>query len=420
MKDQAGRTVGVIGVAFEVTDAVRARREIEQSEARFRTIFEMADVSIWEEDFSQVKLYCDQLVEAHGDHLRQALEADPSLVREAVRRVRVREVNPATLRMFSAKTKEELFASLGQTFVPKTMEVFAEGLLALAAGKRVFAAETPLRTLSGKHIDVVFSLAISTQDYGYERALITITDVSGHKAAEREREARIAEMERAVRFGEMFAGMLGHDLRNPLSAIMTAAELIARRAESDKIAAPARRVISSAARMTRMISQLLDFTRIRLGGGLPLERTRTDLADICRAIIDELEPVYVCPVRLAVSGDVSGTWDRDRLSQLVSNLAANACQHGLEGVPIDIILDGTAADGVRLEVRNQGVIPPLLLPFVFEPLRSANDTGIRVGPSSGLGLGLYITQQIALAHGGTIYVESNEAIGTRFVVMLPR
>jgi signal transduction histidine kinase len=105
---------------------------------------------------------------------------------------------------------------------------------------------------------------------------------------------------------------------------------------------------------------------------------------------------------------------------MVSNLAANACQHGTEGFPIELILDGSQPGSVRLEVRNQGVVPPALLPFVFEPLRQANDTGPRVGPSSGLGLGLYITQQIALGHGGTIRVESDEANGTRFVVVLPR
>jgi signal transduction histidine kinase/FixJ family two-component response regulator len=423
MKDAEGRMVGVIGVAFEVTDAVRARREIEQSAARFRTIFEMADVSIWEEDFSEVKRYCDRLREIHGQGLRDALVANPGLVTAALSLMRVRNVNPATVRMFGARNKEQLFTTIADTFLPRTHEVLIDELIALADGKREFVAEAPLRTLDGREIDVVFSLAVSAEDHAYERALVTITDLSGHKAAEREREARIAEMERAVRFGEMFAGMLGHDLRNPLSAIMTAAELIARRAASadlEKIEKPAQRVISSAQRMARMISQLLDFTRIRLGGGLPLERTRVDLAEVTRAIIDELEPVYGCPLRLTCTGDVSGTWDRDRLSQMVSNLAANACQHGAEGFPIELTVDGSQPDRVRLEIWNQGVVPPALLPFVFEPLRQANDTGPRVGPSSGLGLGLYITQQIALGHGGTIRVESDEASGTRFVVVLPR
>ena len=209
--------------------------------------------------------------------------------------------------------------------------------------------------------------------------------------AQREREARIAEMERAVHFGEMFAGILGHDLRNPLSAITTAAGLLEARADSERIARPARRVVASANRMERMISQLLDFTRIRLGGGLPIERTRVDLTEIARSIIDELEPVHQKPIWLRTEGDVSGNWDRDLLSQLLSNLAANACQHGTAGVPVDIILDGNGAEVVGIDVRNDGVIPLELLPSVFEPLRPTADHHHKRGGSSGLGLGLYIT-----------------------------
>jgi signal transduction histidine kinase len=172
--------------------------------------------------------------------------------------------------------------------------------------------------------------------------------------------------------------------------------------------------------MERMIAQLLDFTRIRLGGGLSLERTRVDLAEVTRSIIDELEPVYRSGIFLQSNGDVTGVWDRDRLSQLLSNLTANACQHGTPGVPVGIVLDGASADVVRLEVRNGGVIPADLLPVVFEPLRHRGNGGKKRGGGSGLGLGLYITQEIAHAHGGTIHVESTKTAGTHFIVELPR
>src|SRR4029078_12693709 len=134
-----------------------------------------------------------------------------------------------------------------------------------------------------------------------------------------------------------------------------------------------------ARRMERMIAQLLDFTRIRLGGGLPLERTRVDLAELSRAIIDDLEPVYRARIVLQSSGDVTGVWDRDRLSQMLSNLTANACQHGTPGLPIDIVLDGAAGGGVRLEVRNGGVIPADLMPVVFEPLHHGGHGGKKRG-----------------------------------------
>jgi len=396
------------------------RRRVAESEERYRRIFQLAEVSIWEEDFSDVKSFIDQLKATHGSDLRPVLQAHPELVEQAQAVVHVNTVNPATLRMFGASSMEELGMSAERIRAAETPAVFLELMMAIADGKRVMVTESGLRRLSGERIDTALTLAFSPDDARCERALLTLTDVSAQKLAQREREARIAEMERAVRFGEMLVGVVGHDLRNPLSAITAAAGLLERRADSDTVMKPVRRIGASAHRMERMIAQLLDFTRIRLGGGLPLERTRVDLAEVSRSIIDELEPVYRSRIVLQSNGDVTGVWDRDRLSQLLSNLTANACQHGTPGLPVDIVLDGSPSDIVRLEIRNGGVIPPDLLPVVFEPLRHRGNGGKKRGGGSGLGLGLYITQEIAHAHGGTIQVESTKTAGTHFIVELPR
>ena len=357
LRDDDGRVTGVIGVAFEITDQVRARRAVERSEARFRTIFETAEVSIWEEDYSAAKRMIDELAAKHGPNLGAVLDANPALVQETLDLVRVLDVNPATVRMFGASSRGELLGALHRVFDPELLPIFKRQMLAIAAGERLFVSDAVMQTLAGERLDLATTLAVSPDDAAYAHVLITLTDVSAQKLAAREREARIAEMERAVHFGEMFAGMLGHDLRNPLSAITTSAGLLAARADSDAVARPAQRVLNSAHRMERMIAQLLDFTRVRLGGGLPVERTRCDLAEICRSVIEELEPVHKRQIRLSTAGDVAGAWDRDRLSQMLSNLAGNACQHAPPDRPIEIRLDGTAPDRVRIEVRNDGVIP---------------------------------------------------------------
>ena len=251
------------------------------------------------------------------------------------------------------------------------------------------------------------------------RVVGSANDIQALKeGAERERALR-EQAERALRFSEAFVGILGHDLRNPLSAISAAANLLTMRAETEKIAKPVSRIVVSADRMARMISQLLDFATIRLGDGLPLERHDADLARLARQIIEELEPVHERSIRLEVSGDTTGSWDSDRLGQLLSNLAANACHHGDPSVPILIVIDGTKPAVVRAEVRNGGTIATDRLRAVFEPLRSSERHKKRIG-SSGLGLGLYITEQIALAHGGSIRVESSDSEGTRFIIDLPR
>ncbi|HWE23455.1 MAG TPA: MEDS domain-containing protein [Myxococcales bacterium] len=226
------------------------------------------------------------------------------------------------------------------------------------------------------------------------------------------------ELSRAVRLSEMFIGILGHDLRNPLSAIVTGASLLYRRAESEKISKPALRILSSAERIWRMIDQILDFTRIRLGHGIPLQRRRIDLAEVCRLAIDEVESLAgEGRIRLEESGESLGVWDGDRLAQLVSNLLGNALAHGKGGTPVVIALDGTDPDEFLLEVHNAGAIPGDILPVLFDPFRGSNHKHER---SSGLGLGLFISQQIVRAHGGNIEVSSSEEDGTRFLIRLPR
>jgi signal transduction histidine kinase len=227
------------------------------------------------------------------------------------------------------------------------------------------------------------------------------------------------QLAHAVRLSEMFVGVLGHDLRNPLSAIVTGARLLEHRAESEKIAAPARRILSSAQRMARMIDQLLDFTRIRQGQGIPLRRGPVDLAKVCTLTLDELErPGGDGPTSVEVLGDASGSWDSDRLIQLLSNLVSNALVHGAAGQPVVVRIDGTGPI-VRLDVCNAGAVPADVLPFLFQPMQGGGG-GERLQRGLGLGLGLFISREIVVAHGGTIDVTSSEADGTRMTISLPR
>lgn len=232
-----------------------------------------------------------------------------------------------------------------------------------------------------------------------------------------EQKRATAELEQTLRDNEIFAGVLGHDLRTPLGAIVTAAQLVLHRSEGDDdIVRLATRIVSSGTRMSRMIQQLLDFTRARVGGGIDVRAREADLASICDQVVGELglsSPAWKMKVERL--GDLRGTWDPDRLLQVVSNLLANAGQHGSSAAPILINLDGTAQDSVVLEVRNAGTIPESLLPTLFAPFRGTRDR-----KSEGLGLGLFITRDIVAGHGGRIEVASSDAAGTSFKVRLPR
>ena len=229
------------------------------------------------------------------------------------------------------------------------------------------------------------------------------------RAEESEREHRaVAE------FREMFIGILGHDLRNPLSAIfMTAGQLLESSHLDEEGKKRVARIVNSGRRMSRMISQLLDLTRSRLGGGLPLELKPTDLREICRNVIEE----FKVAIRLEVTGDVTGLWDPDRLAEVLSNIVGNAIEHATPNTSITVKAHADS-EVVVVEIGNQGEpIPADVLPFIFEPFRQARQR--KKSATGNLGLGLYIAREIVLSHGGTLDARSADG-RTAFVMRLPR
>jgi signal transduction histidine kinase len=164
--------------------------------------------------------------------------------------------------------------------------------------------------------------------------------------------------------------------------------------------------------MSRMIEQLLDFTRLRVGGGIAIEPKTADLTALVRQVVDELDDAHPdCTVEVTQAGDTNGVWDSDRLSQVFSNLVANAFQHGVPAAGVRVFVDGSAPDTVQVQVHNMGAIPAALVPQVFDPLTGGQRRRDR---SRGLGLGLFITERIAAAHSGRVEVSSSEADGTTF------
>jgi signal transduction histidine kinase/PAS domain-containing protein len=228
---------------------------------------------------------------------------------------------------------------------------------------------------------------------------------------------RADELASVVAYNEKFTAILGHDLRNPLNAITTAAQLLERRAAVPEIARPAQRIVFSVERMSRMIAQLLDLARVRVTG-LQLRRRDLDLAELCQLVLDELRQGKPgSRIELGTVGPLRGRWDGDRLAQVISNLAGNALEHGEPGAAVRVQLDGRDPDRVALQVENRGAIDGDVLPTLFDPFRGARH---RRENTRGLGLGLYISKEIVTAHGGTIDVRSSAEGGTRFAIELPR
>lgn len=216
---------------------------------------------------------------------------------------------------------------------------------------------------------------------------------------------------------EMFLAILGHDLRNPLGAILAATQLALYRSHDEALRTPLLRVMASGERMARMIEQLLDLTRVRVGGGIALSPVVADMADVVGQAVAEVDKGKD-RFRFEATGDTKGTWDVDRMFQVVSNLASNAVDHSPPGTPIHVRLDGSAPQTVALSVHNAGApVPRELRDVLFEPFRGSSH---RSGATQGLGLGLFISKQLVRAHGGDIQFETSDEDGTTFIVRVPR
>jgi PAS domain S-box-containing protein len=250
----------------------------------------------------------------------------------------------------------------------------------------------------------------------------TALTIANHLASVVARFGALDDLKETLRANELFAGVLAHDLRNPLSAIMTAAQFLLMQREgvpgSSTEKKPLGRILSSGQRMTAMIDQLLDFTRARSGGGIGIEPELVNLEDLCVQAVEELELTHPdWTIQRVCSGYLRGFWDPVRLLQVISNLVSNAGNHGDAGTTVTVTLNGTLSDCVSIAVHNRGVISPSIAQCLFDPFRSARQTSTH---SRGVGLGLYIVREIVRAHSGSVDVTSTEVSGTTFTVRLPR
>ncbi len=384
-----GAVEGIDVFAFEVTEQVHARRRVEavadalrRSDERSRMVEQAAGVGTWELDLSTRRLRLDALT---SELFAMPGVGDPAL--------------------------EDIFAVL----LPEDREQVREAVESALRGERagVFAAEYRVATLDGALRWVEGrGRAYFGADGRPERFLGTAMDISARK--EVEQQAR-----RNAEFEQQLIGIVSHDLRNPLSAILLGAQAVLRGEElSDRQLRTTLRIQTSAERAVRMIRDLLDFTQARLTGGLPVRPAPMDLHVLVRQVVDEVQvsrPERT--VHVAQQGEGRGTWDADRIAQVVSNLLSNALDYSPADTPVTVTTRGEA-ERVVIEVRNLGAtIPADVMPRLFRPMQRGVPTD---GTRRSVGLGLYIVDQVVRAHGGHVDVHSDSEQGTVFTVRLPR
>lgn len=221
----------------------------------------------------------------------------------------------------------------------------------------------------------------------------------------------------------LLLAILGHDLRNPLGTAITGSAFLMQAEDlAPKYKLAATRVFNSGRRMSRLVEDLIDFTRSNLGAGLPIHPRMTNLATVCLATVDEMRTLHRDrKFEFTSEGELDGMWDENRIAQVFSNLIGNAIQHGAEESPIKVQLSSDP-EATIATVWNQGEpIPPSKLLSIFEPLvRFAEHESVEQAAAQSLGLGLYIAREIVTAHSGSVRVTSTGGEGTTFTVRLPR
>src|SRR4029077_3387124 len=207
----------------DITERKRAEESLRESERRYRHIFQTAGVSIWEEDFSQVKAAIDDLKAQGVRNFRQYLAGHPEFVRQATSMAKILDVNDVTVKLFGARSKDELLVSLHKVYLPETEEVFAGELIAIAEGRTSFESETVLQTLNGNRLAVLFTITLPPRPAKLKSVLVSITDITERKRAEEalsKAQTELAHITRVTTMGEL-AASIAHEINQPLAAVVT-------------------------------------------------------------------------------------------------------------------------------------------------------------------------------------------------------
>ncbi|MGV3569694.1 MAG: ATP-binding protein [Ramlibacter sp.] len=367
-----------------------------------------------------------QFLQTHADDILREWDAFAATVSHEGK-----ELDKKALRDHAAEILQAIAADLEQPQTPAEQTAKSKGLGDRAAGASAAETHADFRMMAGFAID-----AMITEYRALRASVLKLWTRAGAGTEPRDMEdltrfnesidQSIAESvgrytRQTKKSTDLFIGILGHDIRNPLGTIMMAAEVLTRTGQlTAQAAAP---IVNSAVRINSIIEQVVDFTRAQAEGVMPIVRTPGNLADQLFKVVQETQirhPTRLLQLRSV--GHFEGTWDEGRVGQLLSNLLGNAFLYGSKDGTVTVDLSSSAKE-VSFSVHNEGQpIPPEDLKRIFEPMArgSMNDTGGELREPKGLGLGLYICREIVLSHGGKLDVESTAEDGTTFRVTLPR
>ncbi|MCU1238174.1 MAG: sensor hybrid histidine kinase [Candidatus Solibacter sp.] len=411
LMDDNGRQVGVQGREREVTERRMAEATLRVREERYRTLFEDSPFPMWEEDFSLVKEFLDDLKARGVGDICGYLTQHRDQAEACVGRIRILDVNHAARLFYGAESKEELMRGLKPIVDDTGWHVICEEMGRLAAGDSMYRAEFETRTMRGETRVVSMIVSIEPSPGDWSRVIVSFFDITDRKRLEEQ----FLQSQKLESLGRL-AGGIAHDFNNLLMVITGYSELLLGDPEvGPRTLAGLREIKSAGERGAELTEQLLAFSRKRLGQPRPLS-----LNAVIRESQSMLERVLGEDVRLVVALDPEAPTiraDRGQMHQVLMNLVVNAREAMPQGGELHIETAHSVEDGssfVRVRVADTGVgMDERTRQHVFEPFFTTKST------AKGTGLGLATVFGVITQAGGRITVSSEPGDGSEFTIFLP-
>jgi PAS domain S-box-containing protein len=426
LRDEAGTILKWYGVLTDIEDLKRAEEGLRESERRYRYIFQAAGVSIWEEDFSQVKAAIDELKAQGVRDFRQYLAEHPEFIWQVISMVKVIDVNDATVKLFAARNKEELLVSLDKVLglipVPEIEEVFAGELIAIAEGQTSFESESVGQTLNGDKLTVLFKITFPPQPSRLDKVLVSLMDITERKRAEvalQKAQEELAHITRVTAMGELTSS-IAHEVNQPLTAVVTNGSACLRWLASeppnlDEARESVGRIIREGHRASEVITRIRSLVK----KSAP-EKAELDINAVIEEVVALVHPEVLRKqvlLRTELASDLLPVLgDRVQLQQVLLNLSLN----GIEAMSavtnrpriLSIKSQRHDSDGVLVAVQDSG------LGIEAQNFAQLFDAFFTTKPD-GMGMGLSISRSIIEAHAGRLWVTANDGWGATFQFILP-
>ncbi len=422
-----GMIVTVLLIVGLVLVFLRNRKRMASEEARFRSIFEDSPLSVWEEDYSQVRIALDELVESGVSDPGTYLREHPSFALELASRIRIVNVNQATLDLYRASDKDALLTSLDTILGEASGPEQAEQLATLVDGHTMYEGETTLYRMNGETGVCVVSVSIAPgSEESWSKVFVSVVDITDRKETELLLAEATQEAERANSAKSSFLANMSHELRTPMNAIIGYSEMLSEDAEDegyDEIIPDLDKINAAGKHLLALINDVLDLSKIEAGRmdlfleTFDLRQMLDEVAGTAANLFQKNENEFVLDF-----GDDLGNIHSDstKVRQSLFNLLSNAAKFTKGGTVTLSVRRETRSDQdwISMAVTDTGIgIPSDKLEHVFEEFAQADDSTTR--DFGGTGLGLALTRQLCQMMGGDVRLESELGVGTTFTFDLP-